>query len=184
MIVTVTANPAVDVTYRVRDLAWGAALRVRSVHRQAGGKGGNVARILTSMGVGALAVAPVGGAAGEEIRDDLERAGIAHDLIAVSAASRQTVTALAARPDVVKPDEAELAAFSGSACDSPASVLDACERLLEAGAGAVVASRGERGALVLSADVAGWVEPEEVERQREAVAVVPADKSEQVAESR
>ncbi len=237
MIVTVTANPAVDVTYRVSELVLGTALRVRSVHRQAGGKGVNVARVLRSMGVEVLALAPVGGATGEEIRADLERSEIRHELVPVRATSRQTVTAvddrgrsieldepgaaltslewerllaaaasqlraggvvalsgslppgapadgygvlvelahrrgatvvldtsgaaleaaLAAGPDVVKPDEAELSTFYGAGVGSPQSALEACQKLLQAGAGAVVASRGELGALVRSAEAAWWI---------------------------
>jgi tagatose 6-phosphate kinase len=48
MIVTVTPNLALDVTYEVPELRPGRAHRVRAVHSCAGGKGVNVARVRSS----------------------------------------------------------------------------------------------------------------------------------------
>ena len=50
MIVTVTCNPAVDLTYRVPRLTPGAVHRVARVEERAGGKGVNVARVLAQLG--------------------------------------------------------------------------------------------------------------------------------------
>jgi tagatose 6-phosphate kinase len=50
MIVTVTPNLALDVTYELPELRPGHAHRVRAVHSRAGGKGVNVARVLASLG--------------------------------------------------------------------------------------------------------------------------------------
>lgn len=50
MILTVTCNPAVDVTYDVEDLTPGAVHRVDRVAERAGGKGVNVARVLHQLG--------------------------------------------------------------------------------------------------------------------------------------
>lgn len=76
MIVTVTANAAVDRTVAVGRLLPGTRVEARSEHVQAGGKGVNVARVLHGLGVPAMAVVVVGGAAGDWILSDLERAGI------------------------------------------------------------------------------------------------------------
>lgn len=50
MILTVTMNPAYDMTYRVEHFERGAAHRVRSVEQRIGGKGINVTRVLNQLG--------------------------------------------------------------------------------------------------------------------------------------
>lgn len=50
MILTVTANPAYDVTYEVEHLARGEVHRVAAVFERPGGKGLNVARVLAQLG--------------------------------------------------------------------------------------------------------------------------------------
>lgn len=57
-IVTVTPNPAWDVTYEVPTLVLGEVHRVTRVHRRLGGKGINVARVLGTLGCEAVAVIP------------------------------------------------------------------------------------------------------------------------------
>ncbi|KAA0022393.1 1-phosphofructokinase family hexose kinase [Antrihabitans cavernicola] len=51
MILTVTLNPAYDVTYRVERLIPGEVHRVSSVEERHGGKGVNVSRVLTQLGI-------------------------------------------------------------------------------------------------------------------------------------
>jgi tagatose 6-phosphate kinase len=58
LIITVTPNPAWDVTYEVPVLVPGAVHRVTKVHRRLGGKGVNVARVLHATGHDAIAVLP------------------------------------------------------------------------------------------------------------------------------
>lgn len=58
MIITVTPNPAWDVTYQVPALVPGEVHRVTGVHRRLGGKGVNVARVLQATGHAAVAVVP------------------------------------------------------------------------------------------------------------------------------
>ncbi|WP_307817538.1 hexose kinase [Nocardia acididurans] len=55
MILTVTPNPAYDVTYRVERMERGGAQRVRAVEVRPGGKGVNVARVLNVTGTYAVA---------------------------------------------------------------------------------------------------------------------------------
>ncbi|MGW0183597.1 hexose kinase [Nocardia sp. NPDC003345] len=50
MILTVTMNPAYDVTYRVENFFPGQTHRVRSVEQRLGGKGINVTRVLNQLG--------------------------------------------------------------------------------------------------------------------------------------
>lgn len=66
MIITVTPNPAWDVTYEVPALVPGQVHRVAEVRRRLGGKGVNVARVLASHGHDCVAVLPgPGGLAAE-----------------------------------------------------------------------------------------------------------------------
>lgn len=50
MILTVTLNTALDITYRVRSLRPHASHRVSEVTERPGGKGLNVARVLAALG--------------------------------------------------------------------------------------------------------------------------------------
>ncbi|MER5867503.1 hexose kinase [Kitasatospora sp. NPDC002040] len=92
MIVTVTPNPALDLTYTLTTLRPHSSHRVQSVHEQAGGKGVNVARVLHALGRPATAVLPLGGPTGDAVRADLERTGIVHLPIPLTdGATRRTV---------------------------------------------------------------------------------------------
>ncbi|PPK68885.1 hexose kinase [Actinokineospora auranticolor] len=95
MILTVTANPALDVSYRVDELRPGQTHRIRAVHERAGGKGFNVSRVLYDQGVPTLALGPVGGILGDSLRADLVDSGVPHDLLPVAAATRMTIAVVA-----------------------------------------------------------------------------------------
>jgi tagatose 6-phosphate kinase len=92
VIVTVTPNPAWDVTYHLERMIRHGANRPASVAGRAGGKGVNVARVLRSLGVAVTAVAPLGGATGERIRADLAAADIALTAVPVAGETRCTTT--------------------------------------------------------------------------------------------
>ncbi|PSK98455.1 tagatose 6-phosphate kinase [Murinocardiopsis flavida] len=95
MILTVTPNPALDVTYRFPELHLGATNRVAGADRRAGGKGVNVARVLHALGHPVTATAPLAGPTGAAIRADLDRSGIRHACVdAAEGDSRRTVTAI------------------------------------------------------------------------------------------
>ncbi|GAA4873176.1 1-phosphofructokinase family hexose kinase [Saccharopolyspora cebuensis] len=91
MITTVTANLALDVTYRLDRLTPDRVHRARSVRQRAGGKGVNVARVLRRLGYETRVVGLVGGATGEAIRADLDAAGLPHELVEIGGESRRTV---------------------------------------------------------------------------------------------
>ena len=95
MIVTVTLNPALDITYTVPDLTPGTTHRPH-LHAQAGGKGVNVARTLHALGRDTVAVLPLGGFDGEAVRAELEAAGVPHHAIPIAGATRRTVTVVEA----------------------------------------------------------------------------------------
>ena len=88
MIATVTMNASVDKLYRVGRLEPGRVIRVDEVRNTAGGKGLNVARVLSVLGAEVLALGVVGGRNGAFIRESLDRAGIAHDLTESGVESR------------------------------------------------------------------------------------------------
>ncbi len=68
MILTVTLNLALDVTYHVADFEPGSAVRVEDVARRAGGKGVNVARVLQALRHEVTVSGMVGGFTGQVAR--------------------------------------------------------------------------------------------------------------------
>ena len=76
MIVTVTLNAALDVSYEAEGLSWQSTRDVSRVRHRAGGRGVTVARVLHTFGHEVLAAGLAGGATGELIREDLGRSGI------------------------------------------------------------------------------------------------------------
>lgn len=102
MILTVTLNAALDVTYTVPALRPGEVHRVTDVTRYAGGKGINVSRVAHQLGHDTLATGFAGGPAGEAIRSDLRSAGVPHRFVTPQAArSRTTVAVVDAAEDEV-----------------------------------------------------------------------------------
>jgi len=95
MILTVTLNVALDVTYQVDRLSSGDAVQVNEVLTRAGGKGLNVAGILASLGADVLATGLVGGLRGSLVRRRLAEEAIPEELFEIAAESRQTLTVIA-----------------------------------------------------------------------------------------
>jgi 1-phosphofructokinase family hexose kinase len=91
VILTVTLNPALDMTWHVDALTPGATHRAPTGSSRAGGKGVNVARVLHAQGHEVLALSTVGGANGAEFETELRASGIPHRLIRVSAATRRSL---------------------------------------------------------------------------------------------
>jgi tagatose 6-phosphate kinase len=71
-----------------------AVNRAVEVIETASGKSLNVARVLHQLGEEAIATGFVGGESGKFIREDLDRAGIPHDLVTVTPKTRTCVTIL------------------------------------------------------------------------------------------
>lgn len=91
MILTVTLNAALDVTYQVPRIDWDGVNRVAAVHRRAGGKGVNVARVLAALGQDVLVTGLAGGPTGQAIEADLQAAGLPHAFVGIAADSRTTL---------------------------------------------------------------------------------------------
>lgn len=90
-IVTVTPNPAMDITYHAGRITLGSSHRVTIPISRAGGKGLNVARTAHQQGYTVLAIAPVGGPTGIAFTVELESSGVPHRLIPVEADTRRSI---------------------------------------------------------------------------------------------
>ncbi|MEU6282247.1 1-phosphofructokinase family hexose kinase [Streptomyces sp. NPDC047028] len=92
MILTVTLNTALDLTYRVRSLRPRASHRVTDVIERPGGKGLNVARVLAALDHEVTVTGFTGGATGATVRALLaEVPGVTDALVPVAGATRRTV---------------------------------------------------------------------------------------------
>lgn len=92
MILTVTPNAALDVTYEVDALTRHTSHRVRAVTERAGGKGINVASVLAQLGHDVVVTGCAGGATGARIRKDLDARGITHSFADSDGETRRTLT--------------------------------------------------------------------------------------------
>ncbi|MFE9820688.1 1-phosphofructokinase family hexose kinase [Streptomyces sp. NPDC005791] len=93
MILTVTLNTALDLTYAVPALVPHTSHRVGEVTERPGGKGINVARVLAALGHGTVVTGFAGGATGAVLRDLLGALphGPADALVTVAGNTRRTV---------------------------------------------------------------------------------------------
>lgn len=80
MIYTVTCNPSIDLFVEA-ELVIGELNRVRSEEYMAGGKGINVSLVCKELGAETIASGFLGGFTGAFIREELDKAGIAHHFI-------------------------------------------------------------------------------------------------------
>ncbi|MER0246734.1 1-phosphofructokinase family hexose kinase [Streptomyces sp. HSW2009] len=92
MILTVTLNAALDITYRVPRLRAHHSHRVSEVIERPGGKGLNVARVLAALDHPSIATGLVGGATGAAVRDQLGAyPGVSDAFVTVAGTTRRTV---------------------------------------------------------------------------------------------
>ena len=111
MILTVTLNAALDVTYRVARLEPGTSHRVREVVERPGGKGVNAARVLAALGHEAVVTGFAGGPVGERLRELLAEesataAGSLRDAFtAVGGTTRRTTGVVADSGDATQFNE-------------------------------------------------------------------------------
>lgn len=133
---TVALNAAIDVTYLLDGLAIGRIHTVAELHRAAGGKANNVARVLRTLGEPVTATGFAGGHAGAFIASELRRLQIEAQFEEIPGESRtclamvdrigRTLTEVREKGPTIPPGAA-------------AAFLDRFRRLLS-GAGAVVLS--------------------------------------------
>lgn len=94
MILSVTMNPSVDISYPIHELKLDVVNRVEAVHKTAGGKGLNVARVIAQMEEGVLATGVLGGTIGEYIIQELNKVNISNDFLKIKKESRNCIAIL------------------------------------------------------------------------------------------
>ncbi len=114
MILTVTLNPSIDISYQLEDLAIDTVNRVIDVRKTPGGKGLNVARVLNDLGESVSASGCIGGELGDfivhHLPETIEKrffkiAGDTRNCIAILHDGKQTE--ILERGPLVDPDEAD-----------------------------------------------------------------------------
>jgi len=105
VIVTVTLNPSLDRTLVVDELVPGAVLRTSTPTLEPGGKGVNVSRALSANAIASIAVLPIGGGEGTELRRLLDDAGVHAQFVPVSGRTRSNITIAQADGTVTKLNE-------------------------------------------------------------------------------
>ena len=88
-IVTITPNPAVDLSTAVEKIIPIHKLRATWQRRDPGGGGINVARVIKRLGGEVSAIYPIGGATGDMLRKLVEREGVASQTFAIAGETRE-----------------------------------------------------------------------------------------------
>ncbi|WP_405797766.1 1-phosphofructokinase family hexose kinase [Streptomyces sp. NBC_01506] len=91
MILTVTLNTALDITYRTAALTPHTTNRVAEVRERPGGKGLNVARVLSALGHETVVTGFAGGRTGDALRELLAAEGPSDALVSIAGTTRRTV---------------------------------------------------------------------------------------------
>lgn len=73
MILTVTLNPSIDISYPLDELTLDTVNRVSEVKKTAGGKGLNVTRVLSEIGDNVTATGFIGGKLGDFLTSRLDQ---------------------------------------------------------------------------------------------------------------
>jgi 1-phosphofructokinase family hexose kinase len=94
VILTVTANPALDYTVRLDSLEIGRRHKYRDPFIDPAGKGINVARMVRRLGEPTLALGFAAGPTGDLLRQRLDEEAVPHDLIPVPGLTRINITLL------------------------------------------------------------------------------------------
>jgi 6-phosphofructokinase 2 len=88
-IATITLNPAVDLSTSVDKILPVAKLRGKTLRRDPGGGGVNVARVIRRFGSDACAIYPVGGAIGNLLRQLLDQEGVSSHTWPIAGETRE-----------------------------------------------------------------------------------------------
>ncbi len=93
-IVTITINPAVDVSTTVGRVEPVRKMRCRKERREPGGGGINVARVISRFGADVVAVYAAGGVTGQILHELVEQEGVAAKDVGVAGMTRESFTIL------------------------------------------------------------------------------------------
>lgn len=94
MILTVTLNPSVDISYYLDELELNGVNRAKRVSKTAGGKGLNVSKVVHELGEEVMATGFLGGTIGDFIRRQLDERGIRHSFYEIAQESRNCIAIL------------------------------------------------------------------------------------------
>ncbi|MFD0898543.1 hexose kinase [Loigolactobacillus binensis] len=94
MILTVTMNPSIDVSYPLNHLKIDDVNRTTEVSKTAGGKGLNVSRVIQQLGTKILATGIIGGFFGQFIETKLSEDHIEHNFYKIDQESRECIAIL------------------------------------------------------------------------------------------
>jgi 1-phosphofructokinase len=127
VIVTVTPNPSIDRTVTLPSaLTRGAVHRVTSVTSQAGGKGVNVARVLTLAGVDAVALLPA--ATNDPLIAALQSAAVSFQVVPATDPARTNLAVTEPDGTTTKINEPGATLDEATVAALTTAVLDAAER--------------------------------------------------------
>jgi 6-phosphofructokinase 2 len=121
-VVTLTVNPAIDISTSTPHMAPYHKLRCTEPKRDPGGGGINVARVIVRFGATATAIFPCGGATGQLLRRLVTQAGIEIMSVPISGDTREDFTVT----------EAESGRQFRFVLPGPALTADECQTLLDA----------------------------------------------------
>ncbi len=91
MVETITLNPALDRTLWVEKIHKDDSNRISQENRYAGGKGIDVSRVLTTLGIDNKALGFIGGFIGDELEGRLLNEGIACDFVRIAGETRTNI---------------------------------------------------------------------------------------------
>ncbi|HEL1054719.1 TPA: tagatose-6-phosphate kinase [Streptococcus equi subsp. zooepidemicus] len=94
MILTVTLNPSIDISYPLEVLALDRVNRVEAVQKTAGGKGLNVTRVLAEAGQSVVATGFIGGKLGDFVIHQLQEQGISNQFFKIKGETRNCIAVL------------------------------------------------------------------------------------------
>jgi len=94
MILTITLNPAIDMSYRMNTLELDTVNRCSNVIKTAGGKGINVTRVIRLAGKDVCATGFLGGTNGQFISEELSAIGTDHQFLQIDGNTRNCIAIL------------------------------------------------------------------------------------------
>lgn len=94
MILTVTMNPSIDVSYPLDQLNIDTVNRIDKVSKTAGGKGLNVSRVLSQLNAPLNATGVIGGKFGDYLTEQLDKDGIPHSFSKIAGETRSCIAIL------------------------------------------------------------------------------------------
>ena len=115
MILTVTLNPSIDISYPLDELKLDTVNRVTEVRKTAGGKGLNVTRVLSEIGDHVTATGFIGGKLGDFLTEQLDKSQINHRFFKIHGETRNCIailhdglqTEILEAGPMIDPDEAD-----------------------------------------------------------------------------